>query len=506
MEKKKSIGSNILIIVLIFLAIASVCGGLFAWAKYQSTIQGTATGETAKWSFKVSDGDTSTQDIDFPMTRTDNNTSVAEGKIAPGTYGELEIVIDATGTETALTYVIEGTTENLPTNLKFYADENRTLDLTVLDNKFSKGGYMKLNEVGTRAETIYWEWPFETTTKPVITDEKITALGMDKEQVKTLIDERNFAKLNDMIDTAESNKQVLMSVSVTGKQLNGEPRLADLVQVGDYVNYDASNTIDGQNYSYTTESSLTGTTQGINTFTSYDEMKWRVINVDKENGIIELMSANPTLNTCTINAKKSPGFINEEIVLDNISEVYGHGYGAINARSITLQDIQKFSKYDPKTDWNNSDAEDYKNTKDYISGKSFLKEIKDDNGEVIDYETSFVEAVEGTPITMTQTTYTYIAKDYFNNYMYNMIFKDNNDESQSKQYWLASRSTYLQETICNYDVLTIENGIIKRRTFGNSSNWDSGTQLTLSVSVIVSLDYDIKTTGQDENGVWQLDI
>ena len=173
---------------------------------------------------------------------------------------------------------------------------------------------------------------------------------------------------------------------------------------------------------------------------------------------------------------------------------------------ITLQDIQKFSKYDPKTDWNNSDAEDYKNTKDYISGKSFLKEIKDDNGEVIDYETSFVEAVEGTPITMTQTTYTYIAKDYFNNYMYNMIFKDNNDESQSKQYWLASRSTYLQETICNYDVLTIENGIIKRRTFGNSSNWDSGTQLTLSVSVIVSLDYDIKTTGQDENGVWQLDI
>ena len=156
MQKEKSIGRNILIIFLIIVMIASVCAALFAWAKYQTTINGTATGETAKWSFKVSDGDTSTQSIDFPMTRTDSNTSVAEGKIAPGTYGKLEIGIDATGTETALTYTIEGTMENKPTNMKFYSDEGRTLELTVLDNSFSKGGYMKLNEVGTKTETIYF--------------------------------------------------------------------------------------------------------------------------------------------------------------------------------------------------------------------------------------------------------------------------------------------------------------------------------------------------------------
>ena len=81
MQKEKSIGRNILIVVLILVTIASVCAGLYAWAKYQTTINGTATGETAKWSFKVSDGNTSTQEIEFPMTRTDNNTSVAEGKL-----------------------------------------------------------------------------------------------------------------------------------------------------------------------------------------------------------------------------------------------------------------------------------------------------------------------------------------------------------------------------------------------------------------------------------------
>jgi len=87
MQKEKSIGRNILIVVLILVTIASVCAGLFAWAKYQSTITGTATGETAKWSFDVSNKGTSIQNIDFPISRTDNNTSVAEGKIAPGTYG-----------------------------------------------------------------------------------------------------------------------------------------------------------------------------------------------------------------------------------------------------------------------------------------------------------------------------------------------------------------------------------------------------------------------------------
>ena len=81
MEKKKShIGFNVLVVLLILIILASLGAGLYAWARYQTSIEGSATGEVAKWSFKA-DGNTTTEEIDFAITRTDNNTSVAEEKL-----------------------------------------------------------------------------------------------------------------------------------------------------------------------------------------------------------------------------------------------------------------------------------------------------------------------------------------------------------------------------------------------------------------------------------------
>lgn len=120
---KKSAWSNLLIIFLIAVIMVTSSIGIFAWAKYQTAINGSATAQVAKWSFKLVDGITETSDvIDFAFTRTDGYEHVEEGKLAPGTFGEFEIGIDARGTETILEYVIDVELENKPTNLKLYSD------------------------------------------------------------------------------------------------------------------------------------------------------------------------------------------------------------------------------------------------------------------------------------------------------------------------------------------------------------------------------------------------
>ncbi|MBE5805435.1 MAG: hypothetical protein E7313_01755 [Clostridiales bacterium] len=488
MQKEKSIGRNILIVVLILVTIASVCAGLFAWAKYQTTINGTATGETAKWSFKVSDGDTSTQEIDFPMTRKDNNTSVAEGKLAPGTYGELEIGIDATGTETSLTYVIEATMQNKPTNMKFYSDAERTLELTILDNKFSKGGYMKLNEAGARTETIYWEWPFET--------------GTTASQIEA----------NDNIDTQDSSKTMSMQVSVTGKQVNKNPVLADLVQVGDYVNYDASS--NGPK-TFTSDDCLSGTSisdtiSTENSFSTTEIAQWRVLNVDRTNGVVELMAVNPTTQLITLykeagNNEDITGFSNSIDMLNSVGAIYGQGKGADYGRSFKLDDVEKFSSYD-KTKYVNTDKStysySYNDTHEYTAGTVFHKENKDVDENVIGYDKAITNEF---PITLTQTSYWYFAKNYIKEDVHNMIFKDNSNlDKYKRRYWLANQCVNLYPGFVHYSVFHIVDGKVGAALIYDSK--DRSEVVPYYFMPVVVLDKNLKTTGQDANGVWQLDV
>ena len=234
---KTSAWSNLLIIMLIAIIMVTSSIGIFAWAKYTTAINGSATAQVAKWSFKLVDGITETSDvIDFAFTRTDGYGKVAEGKLAPGTFGEFQIGLDARGTETILEYTIDVDLENKPTNLKLYSDSAKTKEIAVANNAFSIKGFMSLEDVkDIKIVTVYWDWPYET--------------GAGNEVVE-----------NDVIDTEDASKTVLMEISVTGTEVleesaGEEPetlqRLADVVEVGDYVNYDASS-------------------NGVKTFTSSD--------------------------------------------------------------------------------------------------------------------------------------------------------------------------------------------------------------------------------------------
>lgn len=187
--KNKSISTNLIIAILILIIAISSCTGIYAWAKYTSQIDGTATAQVAKWSFKVVDGITETTDvIDFAFTRTDGYGKVAEGVLAPGTYGEFEIGIDASGTETILEYTIDVILNNKPKNLKLYSDSAKTEEITVSNNEFTINGYMDLEEVKTiKTVKVYWNWPYESG--------------------------------DDAQDTQDAGKTVNMQISVTGTEI-----------------------------------------------------------------------------------------------------------------------------------------------------------------------------------------------------------------------------------------------------------------------------------------------
>lgn len=215
-KNKTGIIYNIIIVLLILIITVSSCIGIFAWAKYTSSISGTATGQVAKWSFKLVDGVTETTDvIDFPITRTDNNTSVAKGRLAPGTYGQFEIGIDASGTETYVQYTIKAELNNKPRNLKFYSDSEKTKEIEVVDNVLSIEGFMSLEDVNeVRTETIYWDWKYETG-------------GTDTEIGQ-----------NDIKDKEDSGKLMTMQIAVTGTEVleavQSGVQLGTL-NLGDYV-------------------------------------------------------------------------------------------------------------------------------------------------------------------------------------------------------------------------------------------------------------------------------
>jgi hypothetical protein len=379
-------------------------------------------------------------------------------------------VLDGSGSEVAIDYSIDLSITNKPTNLKFYTDASYNSEIVCTDGKMNVQGTIALADVGTPlTRTIYWVWPYETGT---------TANEIEK---------------NDQIDVSDSGKTITMSITVTGTQRNPSDtkyaKLVDLVQVGDYVNYDASSG-NGAGKSYTTESDLTGSST-TSTFSSSDSMKWRVLSIDKASGTVKLMSVDPTAQTVTLYGKE--GYKNAETVLNKVGAVYGSGNGATGGRSITLEDVEQYSSYDHST-FTNSSGYKYGSTQAYTSG-TFVVE-----------DGSEVTATAESPVTMTQTGYWYTAKSYFKNKTaYNMIFKKSTNISANKPtFWLASRCVYLYSSYCNFDVRRVNSGSVSSNCLFSLSG--NTYRLAYAVSAVVSLKSNIQTTGQDSSGAWNLVI
>ena len=156
MKKSKKI---VFIIVAIMAILMSFVGGQ-VYAKYMSKITGNGTADIASWSFKVNEKDEKMQTISLKSTI--NNNTLVNNKIAPGTKGDFQIKIDASGAEVGIDYKILFENEkNKPTNLIFEYENKKYNSITELQSVLV--GTINANEQEkTKVLNIHWDWPYET--------------------------------------------------------------------------------------------------------------------------------------------------------------------------------------------------------------------------------------------------------------------------------------------------------------------------------------------------------
>ena len=156
MNKKKT---ALLVICVLLAIILSFIGGK-TFSKYVSEVKGTGTAEIANWVFKVNGKEDVVQNVNLLSTY--NNETLINNKVAPGTSGSFNIVVDATGTEVGVDYRIQFLNESeKPQNLIFtYDDQQYT---TIQKKKKDLSGTINANDENkTRTITINWEWQYET--------------------------------------------------------------------------------------------------------------------------------------------------------------------------------------------------------------------------------------------------------------------------------------------------------------------------------------------------------
>ena len=441
--------------VVVLALIVAIILSMYAYSKYTSTLTGNGTSTVAKWSFKVNGQTQTIPDINLGETM-DAHSNVVDKKLAPGTSGHFDLILDGSGSEVAIDYNIKLAITQKPTNLKFYLDDKYQTPISETDGTLNIAGSIALEDVNTPlTKTIYWQWPYETGK---------TSNEIDK---------------NDETDTKDSGKNVTMTITVTGTQRDpksGAPeqevktqRLADVASVGDKVNYNASS---GETKTYTTEESLTGSST-TETFNSSDAMTWKVMSVDKTTGIVELMAENPTVNRVTLYGKA--GYKNAVTVLDKVGDVYGHGKGATGGRSITVEDVNKLENYTPKDDTTTSHT--------YTSGTF----INDDGTET--------EASESNQVTL---KYTASTQSKSTNRAYNYSTKN----LKTSGFWLASPCINLHSNYCDFCVRSVDSGSVDNYFLFYSRGDEYG--FDFSVVPVVSLKSNIQTSGKTESGEWNL--
>lgn len=156
LRKKRKI---VLLVIAIVAILLSFAGGQ-AYAKYMSKVTGQGTADIASWNFKVNENEEKLQTI--ALKSTINNSTLVNNKIAPGTEGEFQIKLDATGSEVGIGYIIKFENESQkPQNLKFIYNGNTYNSLTELQKELV-GTINANDECKIKTLTIGWNWKYET--------------------------------------------------------------------------------------------------------------------------------------------------------------------------------------------------------------------------------------------------------------------------------------------------------------------------------------------------------
>ena len=295
------------------------------------------------------------------------------------------------------------------------------------------------------------------------------------------------------------------------------------IKIGDSVNY----TYDTANSSYTLESKYSGNSSN-QTIAQTTGLTWKVLNVDKENDTVDIISTNPTSSTVTF--ANILGYNNGPYLMNEICKAqYSNKTLGVNARSINLLDMEKqltAAGIKSRNEYNkgSSTYAQYGTTKTYTSNTKYpslyanqkgagpnIKEAEaskkitqpDTTKGNDPYEESKPIATTepttdntsgtGSPLTVTQTYYN-IAIDNTNYGTASSIL------ANSTPFWVAARYVDAFSGNAYFGLryaYTATGGYIMFYSYGNTSGH------RYALRPVVSLPSSL-LTGEQTNGAWNL--
>ena len=312
-------------------------------------------------------------------------------------------------------------------------------------------------------------------------------------------------------------------VSVTVNQFKNSI-LEDInIKIGDSVNY----TYDTASSSYTLESKYSGYSSN-QTIAQTTGLTWKVLNVDKENDTVDIISTNPTSSTVTF--ANILGYNNGPYLMNEICKAqYSNKTLGVNARSINLLDMEKqltAAGIKSRNEYNkgSSTYAQYGTTKTYTSNTKYpslyanqkgagpnitaadasakITQPKTDAGNDPYEESKPIATTEpttdntsgtGNPLTVTQTYYN-IAIDNTNYGTASSIL------ANSTPFWVAARYVDAFSGNAYFGLryaYTATGGYIMFYSYGNTSGH------RYALRPVVSLPSSL-LTGEQTNGAWNL--
>ena len=349
-------------------------------------------------------------------------------------------------------------------------------------------------------------------------------------------------------DTASYPLKVTLDGVKATIKANGEVEFGKTIEVGDYVDYDPTLEANASDLTYTSTADKTGadSNQKFNAST-YKEAGygWRVLGVS--NGKIRLISEEPIgPGTYTDNSRTyytlygKKGYINGIEELNKISAIFGHGKGAEKATSITVEDINAITGYNPTTaKYGEGNFNEYGNKVTYTRGEGTALSSSATNGQkwsgtqntfnYYDKTNKTFKTLTSGSTEITSTGYSYnpttlnedIAKPIKGvdesgvyNTEYQMLFGkytvDQNNYFRSftgkgtiPNYWLASDWADAGGAGVNWGLRLVDFGNVRS---SGSLCYSGGGEYSLSdrVRPVVSLKSDVSLEWNDTAGEWKM--
>ena len=271
-------------------------------------------------------------------------------------------------------------------------------------------------------------------------------------------------------------------------------RKGDVLEIGDTINYDAG---------------IAGYTGG-----------WKVLGADKDGNLLIMSAADietKTLGGSAVTAQKAQeDWLTAVTELNKLCEPYGKGSGALGARSITAEDVNTVTGYDPEAkkygknqvyEYGTEASLSWSGTKIAYTISNGKSGTGDGHSKGFNYYNESEDKFVNIPVGNALPT----IKNGYYDYDISTLSIKNNSKAYSmicgisgnwNQYWLASRFAYLPTIgFIYYGVRRVEGLGFNYTLLYTSQNYtNTNGVFTNGVRAVVTLDAGIRLTGSSSAG------